>query len=271
MVQACAGHDCIRRAEAQRRGFLERRGAGAQVLRDPMQSVRRAPSVAGIAPENRVENAVGAHGTTSANSVSMPAERYVVLVGMDFSKLADRAFSKALELTMLHGGGELHVLHVLSIAEADGLEDACLRLHSHVQLLLEDILDGVQPSRQPRVTSHVRVNNPSAGLIQMASDLGTDLIVLGTHGREGLDRWLVGSVSESTASHSRCPVLIVPPHEPNHEMVIEPPCPDCVLAQHTSGGLELWCQHHQDRHGRRHTYHQDDRMIRDSNFPLVLR
>jgi len=52
---------------------------------------------------------------------------------------------------------------------------------------------------------------------------------------------------------------------------IEPPCPRCVEARRASKGTELWCAQHNERHGRRHTYHQTDRLGADTNMPLALR
>jgi nucleotide-binding universal stress UspA family protein len=51
----------------------------------------------------------------------------------------------------------------------------------------------------------------SDALLDMAADWGADLIVLGSHGRRGLDRLLLGSVSEVVLRHTTCSVLIVRP------------------------------------------------------------
>lgn len=47
-------------------------------------------------------------------------------------------------------------------------------------------------------------------ILQVAGDWGADLLVVGTHGRHGLDRVLLGSVSETLVRHGRLPVLVVP-------------------------------------------------------------
>jgi nucleotide-binding universal stress UspA family protein len=50
-------------------------------------------------------------------------------------------------------------------------------------------------------------------IVRRAVTLGTDLIVIGTHGRTGINRWFVGSVAERVLRDAPCPVMIVPPHD----------------------------------------------------------
>lgn len=51
--------------------------------------------------------------------------------------------------------------------------------------------------------------SPKGVILQEAADWHADLIVVGSHGRRGLDKFLLGSVSEAVAGHARCSVLIV--------------------------------------------------------------
>ena len=53
--------------------------------------------------------------------------------------------------------------------------------------------------------------SPHEFIIQEAKDKGIDLICMGTHGRTGLKRILMGSVAQSVIGHAPCPVLVVPP------------------------------------------------------------
>lgn len=48
-------------------------------------------------------------------------------------------------------------------------------------------------------------------IINMAEDKGAELIVMGTHGRRGLNRLLLGSVAESVTKRAHCPVLLIRP------------------------------------------------------------
>ena len=126
-----------------------------------------------------------------------------------------------------------------------------------------------------RAVSHLRLESPAHEVAQLASDLEADLVVVGTHGRRGASRLLLGSVAEGVVRLSPCAVLVVRPR-PEEKATstapsIEPPCPRCVERRSATAGKELWCEQHQERHGRRHTYHQVDRGAAETNFPLVMR
>jgi nucleotide-binding universal stress UspA family protein len=58
---------------------------------------------------------------------------------------------------------------------------------------------------------HVRDGSPVHMILDEAESLPSDLIVLGTHGHSGFDRWVLGSVTEKVLRKASCPVLTVPP------------------------------------------------------------
>lgn len=214
---------------------------------------------------------------------------YVVLVGMDFSELADRALDEALDLATRRENVEVHVVSMThppavsgdlvngsysAVDDIDPLEGAFERLQSHVQVRLELFVEQLVASGRKvsgRVVSHVRLDDLGMGIAQLASELNANLIVVGTHGRRGLARMLMGSVAETTMRHARCPVLVIPHSEKPAEIAIEPACPECLRARVETGNEQLWCAQHRERHGRRHTYHQVDRGGTETNFPLTLK
>lgn len=55
----------------------------------------------------------------------------------------------------------------------------------------------------------IRVGRPEEEIVASARENGAYLIVMGSHGRTGLDRLLVGSVSERVIGNSECPVMVV--------------------------------------------------------------
>ena len=66
------------------------------------------------------------------------------------------------------------------------------------------------------VMMHVLIGDASREILQAASSVGADLIVLTTHGRGGVDRWVRGSVAERVVSHGHLPVMLIRPWD--HEV-----------------------------------------------------
>ena len=60
-----------------------------------------------------------------------------------------------------------------------------------------------------QVTRAIEEGNPKVVIIDSAAEWAADLIILGSHGRKGLDRFLIGSVSEAVARQARCSVQII--------------------------------------------------------------
>jgi nucleotide-binding universal stress UspA family protein len=195
----------------------------------------------------------------------------VIVVGVDFSDLGDRAFQQAYELAAASASSEIHALFVMPTsavnpltgyaadpASAGSLEEGAAQLTKHVNSLLFS-LGGLEHSGI-RAYSHFRVGVPLFGIVQLATEVQATFIVLGTHGRHGVARWLLGSVAEGVLRQSPCPVLVVPPAPSSIEIpTIAPVCPACLDARKASKGEALWCEQHRQLHGRRHTYHQRDR------------
>ncbi len=76
------------------------------------------------------------------------------------------------------------------------------------QVLVEKTADLLR-SKELRVTAAVEEGDPKSKILDTARDWDADLIVLGSHGRKGLQHFLMGSVSEAVARHAECSVEIV--------------------------------------------------------------
>jgi nucleotide-binding universal stress UspA family protein len=221
---------------------------------------------------------------------------YVIVVGVDYSDISDLALNRAFELASQRPRAEVHIVNVVrtyggnSYLELRGtlavisLDEASDRLRAHVEqkldeyakLVVEQSKNG-RDARAPifeRAVTHVCVDSPAEEIAQLASDLEADLVVVGTHGYRGMRRLLLGSVAESVVRLSPAPVLVVRPKQLDTENIpqIQPPCPRCVETRRASAGKELWCEQHNQRHGRRHTYFQIDRNSSShENMPLFVR
>lgn len=188
-----------------------------------------------------------------------------LVVGVDYSDPGLIALRRAIDLA---GTGNLHLVHVIDrsspagpmtgVAVAPSMEEELDRLHSYAVEHIEEYARPPQGASH-RLVSHVAVGAPAREIAQLASDLEADLIVVGTHGRTGLRRLVLGSVAEGVLRLATCPVLVERPkaHATGGVPEIEPPCPRCVEARAATG--DLWCEQHRERHGRRHTYHSDER------------
>jgi nucleotide-binding universal stress UspA family protein len=210
------------------------------------------------------------------------SNRFVMVVGVDFSKTGDLAFDRALELGTAASGSELHLVNVvrtygagvqLELPGSPGFTTMSLgEAAEQLRQYAEQRLAAFSGSKHqlPRVVTHVRLDAPAEEIAQLAADLEADLVIVGTHGRRGLSRVLMGSIAEGVVRLAPCTVLVVRPKAIAAAPHIEPPCPDCVEARRQTHGQEFWCERHRERHGQRHTYFSNDRVSQDGTMPLVF-
>lgn len=137
-----------------------------------------------------------------------------ILVPTDGSDAARGALQAAIELARA-GGGRIRLMHALD-------ELAYLSNHQDVHRIVEQarvqarqVLDaGLQACQQAGVTADQRlVEQPGTrfgeAVAAEAGDWEADLVVIGSHGRRGLGRLLLGSGAEQVIRLAPCPVLVV--------------------------------------------------------------
>ncbi|WP_343218109.1 universal stress protein [Haloplanus sp.] len=139
-----------------------------------------------------------------------------ILVPTDGSDGVERAIDHALEEAATHDA-TIHGLYVLSTDSYAGLamESSWERVD---RLLREDAKAAVariheladQKDASVEVETVMIEGNPSREIVRYSENEGCDLIVMGTHGRGGIDRLLLGSVAESVIRASSVPVTTVP-------------------------------------------------------------
>lgn len=139
-----------------------------------------------------------------------------ILVPTDFSSCARRAVDYAADLAresnarvVLHHATELPLgvqgnerIHPEGAHEAVRVDEyarAAARAH------LEDEAERI--GGDVRVVTRAELGSTVQSILQAAEELGADLIVMGTHGRTGLRRGLMGSVAERVVRSAPCPVL----------------------------------------------------------------
>lgn len=138
-----------------------------------------------------------------------------ILFPTDFSEGAMSALPYAVEMAKTYGA-KLYLLHVIyDIVTASGLHVP----HTSVDKMYEEMLENAQKELERFGLKHreglnnveysVKRGVPYEEILKFAKDNDIDLIVIGTHGRKGLDRVLFGSTAERVVRNSTCPVLTV--------------------------------------------------------------
>ena len=161
-------------------------------------------------------------------AASSASRKKVLVVGVDFSEYGDAALRNACELARLQADATLNVVHVVPLRAAMGQDDVLVtslpdidhlnqQLSHHVAATLDGLGDGLPP-----VVTHLRVGDPAREVAQLAVDLDADAIVVGTHGRRGIARLVLGSVAERVLRYATCPVLVVCPKR-HHVLEALPP------------------------------------------------
>lgn len=140
-----------------------------------------------------------------------------VLVATDGSEYADRAVDRALALCSSRGS---RLLAMSVTADFRRLDVAPLpsRALESMDAGAEQVLDRVRASAEAAGVelrqSIIRRGRPAEQIAEAASEARAGCIVVGSHGHTGLERLLMGSVTERLLELAPCPVLVVPPPAP---------------------------------------------------------
>jgi nucleotide-binding universal stress UspA family protein len=136
-----------------------------------------------------------------------------ILYPTDFSSYSNQAYFHAVGLAEQYGAS-LTILYVY----APGSEGA-----GGDRRYWRSQLEQIHPANPKIPVSHVFLEGDPAGeIVRYAADAAVDMIVLGTHGRTGVERLLMGSVAEKVMRDAPCSVLVVklprgtrPPERPH--------------------------------------------------------
>ena len=130
-----------------------------------------------------------------------------ILFATDFSHASDAALAYASSLAR-DTGALLLIVHVEEPPLAYGAGEMYYEPIPTEHPGLEETLHGVQPTLpEVRCEHHLLMGAPAQELVDLARREGVDLIVMGTHGRTGLSRLLMGSVAEEVVRRAACPVF----------------------------------------------------------------
>jgi nucleotide-binding universal stress UspA family protein len=137
-----------------------------------------------------------------------------VLCPVDFSDVSRRALRHAGSIAAWYEA-ELHVLHALVPMPSVGMSMGSIpavQPGESADALAQALTVFVAESGLPVEARQRVVEGPAAAVIlDIAREVDASLLVIGTHGRSGLDHALIGSVAERVVQKATCPVLTVPP------------------------------------------------------------
>lgn len=144
-----------------------------------------------------------------------------VIVPFDFSDHARAAFERATHITAPENIHVVHVLPVFTPTEPGvgwGLIDDAQRFNQTTKGLENEM----PVEDYPGVNFHVLLGEPGTVVPDLVKELDAELVVIGSHGRTGISRLVVGSVAEQIFRHAPCPVLIVKlPKQAEHTVAPE--------------------------------------------------
>jgi universal stress protein A len=136
-----------------------------------------------------------------------------IIVPFDLSETAERALAWAADLQRTTGGPPIHLVHAISSRPAGmaviGL-DMLLPTEDEMETLERDMVEKAR-RHEATATATVLVRASGVGdiILDAARSVGAELIVMGSHGRTGVKRLLLGSVAEHVLRHADCPVVTV--------------------------------------------------------------
>lgn len=134
-----------------------------------------------------------------------------ILVPTDFGAASEEALELALTLSQRFDS-RVTLIHAVLMppyyysAYAEGLAYPLDEMETRAKKALEEATTKAK-ERCPRVTSKLVLGQPWESILSAIQELGIDLVVMGTHGRQGLSRVVLGSVAEKVVRHSPVPVL----------------------------------------------------------------
>ena len=135
-----------------------------------------------------------------------------ILCPTDFSESAENAFNYAISLARKYGA-KIHLLHVVepfTYTTEFGLDYSAQyrEIEVYAKKLLDESVESFKKNNLD-VEGTLLLGRPFVEIIKFAEQKKVSLIVMGTHGRTGIEHALLGSVAEKVVRKSPCPVLTV--------------------------------------------------------------
>jgi len=184
-----------------------------------------------------------------------------VVVAYDFSSAADAALDRAVEIASRAPEHVLHFVTVLDPKVGLGLESGVKVDYTYADRVQQDLLERLGaiftfrgPKDEVHFFVHVLIGDAASEILATANDVGADMIVIGSHGRTGFRRLVLGSISEAVVRGAGCAVIVARPKS----------YPDVALERVT----ELPAHHSRGRTPHRYSYTNSMIQTRPAEWPL---
>jgi nucleotide-binding universal stress UspA family protein len=173
--------------------------------------------------EQKISAMNGAQSRQDAPARPTPDPLFLrnILMATDFSEFSTRALGYALGIAARYGA-QLHLLHCIdpapyNLVTPDAVQTACEAAWRDMHRLESDLRSSGL-NKNVEVKFRVETAGVSAILPDIVRDLDLGLIIVGTHGRTGWRKMVLGSVAEIVVDHASCPVLTVGPSTDRHRL-----------------------------------------------------
>jgi nucleotide-binding universal stress UspA family protein len=134
-----------------------------------------------------------------------------ILVPTDGSAAAERAIEHAVDLAGRYDA-RIHAFYVVDTSAYAALEGAGTAvvdaLEEQGTEAVDRVIEAAEDAGVP-VERVVREGSPHRNILEYIDEADIDLVVMGTHGRQGIDRYLLGSVTERVVRSAPVPVLTI--------------------------------------------------------------
>jgi universal stress protein A len=166
-------------------------------------------------PELSPGNVAGARSATDEGDLTYR----VILVPIDFSEHSKKTIQYATRFAARYQA-TIWLLHVFqvpdyAVTQYEHRQVGCDQLKNQVDIAEEEARQNLEIfergllNQGVDVKAFLRVGYPFEEIIQVANDPQIDLIIIGSHGRSGIKRLLLGSTADRVVEHAPCPVLVV--------------------------------------------------------------
>lgn len=145
-----------------------------------------------------------------------------IVYATDFSEHAQLGFRLACSLACDHGA-RLVIVHAVPPPAVAFGEALTQRVYEEARAEARRKLEAFRPT-EAALDFEMRVveGHPASAIVEVARETEAELIVLGTHGRTGLSRVIMGSVAEEVLRKAHCPVVVVKPEMHTEAVAAQP-------------------------------------------------